>query len=322
MMRAHRWLIFAALAMSLMARSATGADFEEKRFYVTPFLGWTIFDSERKFLTGDDLPNDLHYGGRAGVRLNRLLWIDLAGGYTPVTTCCDWVEWTHYSGNLMFSPASGRRMNPFFSVGGGLSSYKHSAGPTEKLGTLEAAGGLRVRLNNTFGLRLEARNLLAIPKGPIKSAHVDDILVGVGLNMAFGGGDREPLPVDGDSDGDGVMDSRDKCPGTQRGCVVDADGCPIDSDHDGVCDGLDQCPNTASGATVDRVGCVIAPPEPPEIKQRETELLDTGMLRISDINFDYDKSSIRPRSSRSGPGSRSRSVVTPTRGGATRTTTP
>lgn len=32
---------------------------------------------------------------------------------------------------------------------------------------------------------------------------------------------------DGDEDGDGVPDSRDKCPGTPRGTQVDADGCPL-----------------------------------------------------------------------------------------------
>ena len=31
---------------------------------------------------------------------------------------------------------------------------------------------------------------------------------------------------DGDEDGDGVPDSRDKCPGTPHGVKVDADGCP------------------------------------------------------------------------------------------------
>ena len=31
---------------------------------------------------------------------------------------------------------------------------------------------------------------------------------------------------DGDEDGDGVPDSRDKCPGTPHGVHVDANGCP------------------------------------------------------------------------------------------------
>ena len=37
-----------------------------------------------------------------------------------------------------------------------------------------------------------------------------------------------PAPVDGDDDGDGVPNSRDKCPGTPKGFKVDADGCIIE----------------------------------------------------------------------------------------------
>lgn len=60
-----------------------------------------------------------------------------------------------------------------------------------------------------------------------------------------------------DSDGDGVPDSRDKCPNTPKGAPVDADGCPLDSDGDGVPDYRDKCPNTRSGAKVDEWGCEI-----------------------------------------------------------------
>jgi OOP family OmpA-OmpF porin len=58
-----------------------------------------------------------------------------------------------------------------------------------------------------------------------------------------------------DSDMDGVPDSRDKCPNTPRGCIVDKNGCPTDSDHDGVCDGADKCPDTPAGTKVDATGC-------------------------------------------------------------------
>jgi outer membrane protein OmpA-like peptidoglycan-associated protein len=60
-----------------------------------------------------------------------------------------------------------------------------------------------------------------------------------------------------DSDGDGVRDDADKCPGTPRGAVVDKHGCPIDSDGDGVPDGLDRCPRTPHGAVVNAEGCPI-----------------------------------------------------------------
>jgi OOP family OmpA-OmpF porin len=60
-----------------------------------------------------------------------------------------------------------------------------------------------------------------------------------------------------DSDGDGVRDDADKCPGTPRGALVDKRGCPVDSDGDGVPDGLDRCPRTPHGATVNAEGCPV-----------------------------------------------------------------
>jgi OOP family OmpA-OmpF porin len=93
-----------------------------------------------------------------------------------------------------------------------------------------------------------------------------------------------------DSDGDGVYDGLDKCPNTPKGCTVDATGCSVDSDGDGVCDGLDKCPNTPTNVKVDATGCPI------EVSVRETELLDTGLIRIQDINFDTGKANIHPDS--------------------------
>ncbi|MFI5149248.1 MAG: thrombospondin type 3 repeat-containing protein [Bacteroidia bacterium] len=57
-----------------------------------------------------------------------------------------------------------------------------------------------------------------------------------------------------DSDGDGVKDSDDRCPGTPKGVAVDEHGCPLDSDGDGVPDYLDLEPNTKKGAKVDEHG--------------------------------------------------------------------
>lgn len=60
-----------------------------------------------------------------------------------------------------------------------------------------------------------------------------------------------------DTDGDGVPDQSDSCPGTPAGAHVDARGCELDADQDGVVDRLDKCPATAAGAKVDRAGCEI-----------------------------------------------------------------
>jgi OOP family OmpA-OmpF porin len=60
-----------------------------------------------------------------------------------------------------------------------------------------------------------------------------------------------------DSDGDGVADSNDSCPDTPAGVEVDANGCELDSDGDGVANSKDDCPNTPAGASVDGAGCAV-----------------------------------------------------------------
>jgi len=49
-----------------------------------------------------------------------------------------------------------------------------------------------------------------------------------------------PDPVLTDTDGDGIADQLDKCPGTPAGVAVDAHGCPMDTDGDGVPDDRDK----------------------------------------------------------------------------------
>ena len=94
----------------------------------------------------------------------------------------------------------------------------------------------------------------------------------------------------GDADNDKVLDGIDQCTGTPAGATVDEKGCPKDSDGDGVFDGLDKCPDTFSGLKVDKDGCPI------EVTERETELLDTGMIRLQDINFVTAKADLLPES--------------------------
>src|SRR5262252_3763055 len=93
-----------------------------------------------------------------------------------------------------------------------------------------------------------------------------------------------------DSDGDGVLDGIDQCPNTPKGATVDAKGCPSDSDGDGVPDGIDQCPNTPAGLKVDANGCPI------EVTEKETEMLDTGMIRLQNVNFETGRSTLLPDS--------------------------
>jgi len=66
-----------------------------------------------------------------------------------------------------------------------------------------------------------------------------------------------PVPAPVDSDGDGVIDGKDKCPNTPAGRKVNTDGCELDSDGDGVVDALDKCPGTPAGRKVNADGCEL-----------------------------------------------------------------
>ena len=60
-----------------------------------------------------------------------------------------------------------------------------------------------------------------------------------------------------DSDKDGVLDIKDKCPNTPSGVTIDKDGCALDSDKDGIIDNFDDCPNTPLGVKVNSNGCAL-----------------------------------------------------------------
>ena len=93
-----------------------------------------------------------------------------------------------------------------------------------------------------------------------------------------------------DSDGDGVYDYMDKCPDTPRGAKVDMQGCPVDSDGDGVYDYMDKCPATPPGIKVDALGCPLPVPT------KSAEVTQLGTWIYKDVQFDFDKSNLKPSS--------------------------
>jgi OOP family OmpA-OmpF porin len=140
---------------------------------------------------------------------------------------------------------------------------------------------------------------------------LSDILVNIGFVFPFGGAQPVAAPVDGDSDGDGVPDSRDRCPGTAPGRQVDSNGCelPQDSDGDGVTDDKDRCPNTPSGTRVGPDGCELdsdgdgvtddkdACPDTPagvRVDFRGCEIREE--IALPNVNFEFDSDVLTPDS--------------------------
>ncbi len=121
--------------------------------------------------------------------------------------------------------------------------------------------GLMHRINERVGLRADVRYRYDADDNslPSQSAFGDWVL-NLGLTIPFGGRSTVPVEVATasvpvDSDGDGVADDRDACPGTASGASVDVRGCEVDSDRDGVVDRLDRCAGTPGGVRVDAQGC-------------------------------------------------------------------
>ncbi len=199
-----------------------------------------------------------------------------------------------FAGGLVFGFGGAK---PRDSDGDGVSDRRDKCPDTPRGCTVDANGcpsdadgdgvcdGLDQCPNTPKGAKVDARGC------PIDSDH-DGVPDGIDQCPDTPAGctvDAKGCPVD--SDHDGVCDGVDQCANTPAGCMVDAKGCPIDSDGDGVCDGLDKCPNTPAGAKVDASGCPVS-----EAQQHETELLQTGVITLHDINFETAKANILPDS--------------------------
>ena len=104
-----------------------------------------------------------------------------------------------------------------------------------------------ILLNASFGANFGDHDLL----DGLKAGKANDYFftASIGISYALFSNNNN------DSDGDGVLDSGDRCPGTPPGVKVTSDGCPVDSDEDGVADYLDKCPGTPANVLVDRNGC-------------------------------------------------------------------
>ncbi|MBI3538790.1 MAG: OmpA family protein [Candidatus Eisenbacteria bacterium] len=369
-----RLSVIAAALLVVTTAAPVPAEPIGAHFEVTPFGGFTVFDSAIRS-NGFTLRDAGAVGGRLGWFPNTLWGLELAGDVTPsgedlMVGGAD-VNYIHASGNLAFTPWARRSGGPFVSAGFGGAQVR-APGNHLNQGNLELAAGLRFWLTDQVGLRFEARDQHWIPNNQALTS-TDVVTIGAGITFALGARPRDtdgdgvpdkldqcpntpkgakvdakgcPIDSDGDgvydgldqcpgtpkgckvdakgcpsdadgdgvcdgvdqcpdtpkgatvdargcpkdSDGDGVLDGLDKCPNTPKGCTVDKDGCPKDSDGDGVCDGLDRCPDTSPGLKVDKDGCPI------EVVERETELLDTGMIRLQNVNFETAKANVLPES--------------------------
>lgn len=88
-----------------------------------------------------------------------------------------------------------------------------------------------------------------------------------------------PVPQDVDSDGDGVVDSKDKCPDTPKGTEVDANGCPLP-----VAAPVEPAPAPMTEQKPEAEQQVVSPVPVPAPHR----------MVLEGVNFNFDRAALRP----------------------------
>ena len=287
-------------ALSAMCANSWAAE-SELRPYVSGLYNLT-------FTEGNQTKRGEGWSISAGKALNQYWGIEFGGFYSnfdsqsPTNSA-----FREYGGSLdgLFFYSRQPAFSPYFAIGGGYVENEAKDGSVSEGSPYAAAGfGFMKAVGDHLGIRADVRyrvvnnetlNDLAEPiarfgvvyaLGPKPSSADERKLFDSDGDGVLEDKDRCPgtpqgVPVDEtgcpDSDGDGVGDAYDECPGTPKGVRVDSRGCSLDSDGDGVFDYADRCPNTPAGVTVDADGCPV-----------------TGDLvrKFEDVNFAFDRAAL------------------------------
>jgi OOP family OmpA-OmpF porin len=188
------------------------------------------------------------------------------------------------------------KFNPFITAGYGIANYSPRINHKGVMSMVDAGVGAKYWVAENVALRVDVRDNMIIDD----TIHNFETTAGVVFRF---GGNPSPAPAAQaapvqvaqvappvDSDGDGVPDTLDRCPGTPAGVAVDSTGCPLDSDRDGVPDYLDRCPGTPAGVSVGPDGC------PPVAAQAVVAAVAPKVIVLSfeDVHFDFNEATLKP----------------------------
>lgn len=251
-----------ALGLTLAAPVATA---DEDRIYASAMLQYMFFDEARP------LENDFGTHLALGFPITDMFTLEVTYLARNVDGASGGaMDQSAYSADAVFFFDRDGAMDPYFVLGLGQQTDDYGTG-TDDYTSVAVGMGVVDAINENLAFRGDIRIYDNEDFG-----QSTDIAFGIGLIYYFGEPSRQSAPMvaaaaaapvviaDKDSDGDGVMDSKDMCPGSAAGSKVDVAGCLIpvvaavavvDSDGDGVADVGDACPSTPAGVAVLADGC-------------------------------------------------------------------
>jgi OOP family OmpA-OmpF porin len=262
-------MVIGIVAILLAAMVTVGhAQVREGAFSLSPFIGGYMFEGD------EDLKNNPVLGLRGGYNFTKSLGVEGFFNFVPteISTPAGNPDVKLYGFGIegLYHFMADNKLVPFVAIGVGGNRYIGSSLMKDRdRFTADYGAGVKYFIRDNLALRADIRHIIL----PLHDRY-NELLFSIGVTYTFGGAKQarmiepevvavraaepEAAPkVSMDSDGDGVVDDLDKCPGTPAGVKVDADGCSLDSDKDGVYDYLDKCPGTPLGVKVDKNGCPL-----------------------------------------------------------------
>ncbi|MDR1041367.1 MAG: OmpA family protein [Deltaproteobacteria bacterium] len=213
-------LALAALVVCIPAQAS--AQVEEKTVHLS-VLGGAIFPSSM------DIDNGAAFSLGLGYNFTKSFGLELMGTIAP-SLDDNWDRPDEQSGdndfvlgrlNALFHFDTGTKFVPYLTAGIGGAKISAERHDDYNSFTYNAGLGFKYFFDETVALRLEA-NEVFYHKQVEGMGNFHSPIVQAGLTFQLGA-----APACIDSDGDGVCDPYDKCPGTPAGYRVDADGCPL-----------------------------------------------------------------------------------------------
>ena len=234
---------------------------QDKRFYVAPMVSYGFFDSDtigggNDSIGSVNVDNDDSVGASLAIGKPITSWLNLElfGFYFNPDQDLNGngagdADLYGFGLDALFFPA--RDTFPVYGILGaawgkkdvGFSSVNGTnVGDDADADFLDAGVGYMYTLND-YGLKVRAEyryRYTTVDSADVlgsgyEDARYNDHIVSVGLQVPIGAPPQAPAPAPApqpvgpqDSDGDGVIDANDQCPGTPRGTEVDARGCPIE----------------------------------------------------------------------------------------------
>jgi OOP family OmpA-OmpF porin len=243
-------VLFIALLTALTLATVAQAQVKAGSLSFTPFIGGYVFEGN------EELKDSLTYGLRGGYNFTKNFGLEgvfshLRTEYKDLSPEPD-VDAYSLGVEALYHFLPDSRLVPFVAAGGGWQRTSADAPLSDRNKLfLDYGAGLKYFLTENVALRADVRHVL-----PFNDRY-NNLLYTLGVNFAFGGEKKAPVvaqqaapvaaapvQVRRDSDGDGVFDDLDRCPGTRPGHRWTRTRCPLDTDRDGVYDYLDKCPGT------------------------------------------------------------------------------